>query len=240
METGLGNEFWAAIVGAVVGAVAGGAIAYLLQRLSLGEARKLREAAQLATNKALGHALLLKMVQIFSNLVHFHAHMEESWRAEIAQDPAAEPWQVVKPIINLPDWVRFTVEEKSLLLSFKDDDLFNSMVSMDAIHNDLVNLFAAYEEKRTALVSLLPSQMEGAVGTVEISREQWPVIRPRMIEVNLLGNDIRARSKQDYEQARHCFDRLQEVLKSNLGFTYKLEKKDNFPSEEEAVAVPSS
>lgn len=224
------TEFWAAIVGAVVGAFAGGFIAFVLQRQSLLESRNQREEDRQEKRRALGHALLFKVGQINSNTAQFHMHMEEAWAHGLARSQPAEPCMFVRPIINLPDPVHFSVDEMALVLSFKDEDLFNSMVSLDTQHNGVLATFAAYTDKRTGLFELLPPGAdlgEGAFG-IELDADQLQRIRPLMIEVNMLAEDMRRRAKGDFERSEDCLQKLLAFLETNLNLKYGMETKEDY------------
>ena len=60
-------EFWSAIIGGLVGATAGGAIAYFIQSKVLREGRKQRAEDHKQAQQALGHSLLFKMIRIYSD-----------------------------------------------------------------------------------------------------------------------------------------------------------------------------
>lgn len=68
------NEFWAAIAGAIVG----GLIAFGIQVIALREARKerIRDAAE--KQKALGHALIFKVIGIYSHLRQLNLHLQDA------------------------------------------------------------------------------------------------------------------------------------------------------------------
>lgn len=111
-----------------------------------------------------------------------------------------------------------------MLLSLKDDALFNKLVSLDAIHNSSIDAFLTFSKKRAALTEMLPgAQMEGFTGTTALSRDQMLLLRPKMVEVNGLIEVLREQARRDYLKSAEVLEKLNSTLKTKLGLAYKLE-----------------
>jgi hypothetical protein len=145
----MGNEFWAAVGGAIVG----GIIAFVIQLVVLRAAARQREKEAAERKKALGFSLFVKMMKIHSHLHLLHEHLEEPFERDKEGGGGREPWQIVLPLANNPMHVHFSSDEMAMLLSLKNDDLFNDVISMDEIHNSTIDLFDTFKEKRFALLS---------------------------------------------------------------------------------------
>lgn len=220
------SEFWAAIIGAVVGSVVGGFIAYLIQQKALNASSEQREQEAKERRQALGYALLFKMLRIHSALKHLQMHLTECL-GKLEEDECAgwEPWQVTLPIANHAEKVHFSTDEMAMLLSLKNDDLFNDLASLDVIHNSTVELFRTFSSKREALLEILPANMNGMVGSIEIPIEQAMYIRPKMVELNALILDMNDRCNQDAEEAWAVLERLNPTLNEKLGLTVSMVPK---------------
>src|SRR5205823_3103766 len=118
------TEFWAAMLGAMIGAAAGGFIAFVLQRANLRAAGRQRKQEADERRKALGHSLMFKVLQIHSQLRGLNQRLEQSFA-----EAKGEPWQTVLPLANYPDKVHFLGDEMAMLLSLGDNDLFNRLLS---------------------------------------------------------------------------------------------------------------
>ena len=104
------------------------------------------------------------------------------------------------------------------------DDMFNLVLPMDAIHNSLNDGVKVLNTERVALTERLKAdQVEGAVVSGNLDRDQTLALRPRMINVNSLIENLRASAKRDFEESGEALDRLQKVLRDKLGLAYKLE-----------------
>ena len=220
------TEFWSAIVGAIVGAVVGGSIAYMVQVRVLREAREQRNEDHKRLQQALGHAMLFKMVRIHANFYHIHRHFEDCFAEATRRGIMGEPWQFVRPIANPSEPIHFSSDEMGMLLALKNDDIFNLVLSMDVIHNSLSQTVKVLNTERIALTERLKTdEAEGAVLTSMLNQDQVLALRPRMIDVNSLIEQIRADAKRDFEESDEALNGLQKFLRDKLGLAYKLESK---------------
>jgi hypothetical protein len=220
------TEFWSAIVGAIVG----GLIAYIVQVKALREGRKQRNEDHRRVQQAQGHELLFKMIRIHSGFSGIHQHIESCFEQAARKGLTGEPWQFVLPLANPPDPVHFSSEEMGMLLALKNDDVFNSVVSMDVIHNSLSTAVALLTKERRELTERLRAEeAKGAVLSGVLDPDQALVLRPRMIEVNSLIESIRAESKRDFEESGEVLGSLNKLFRDKLELTYRLEPKVKAP-----------
>ena len=219
-------EFWSAIVGAIVGAVVGGLIAYMVQVKALHEGRKQRDEDHKRLWQALGNALLFKMMRLHSNFHGIQEHFEESFASAAQRKDRMEPWQFVLPLANPPDSVNFSSEEMGMLLSLKNDDVFNLVLSMDVIHNSLIDAVKVLNTERRALTERITAEeADGAVLSSNLDRDQMMALRPRMIEVNGLIDSIRDHAKRGFKESGAAMYSLHNLLRDELEITYNLESK---------------
>ncbi|MDP6388571.1 MAG: hypothetical protein QF654_01590 [Alphaproteobacteria bacterium] len=221
-ETG----FWSAIFGAIVGAVAGGLIAYMIQVKALREGRNQRDGDHRKLQQALGNALLFKMIRINSNFYGIHQHIEDRFADAAQREFKGEPWQFYLPIANPPDPVHFSSEEMGMLLALKNDDVFNTVLQTDVIHNSLIEVVKVLNAEREALTERFKAdESDGTILSSFLDKDQMMALRPKMIVVNSLIEDVRDRAKTDFEESVGALDGLHKVLRDNLGLAYKLESK---------------
>ena len=215
----MGSEFWAAIWGAIVGSALAGVISYLLQRQAFNAEEQRRLAERKEILQTLARALLYKLIRVYSNLYHLKEHLEES----IARDRAAQSWTMVTPIANLPDAVFFSPEEMSVVLQLKDDNLFNQLLNLDTIHNSTLAAFATYAKQRQEMLSGIPAEIHGRMGTTAFSDEEFKVLRPKMAELDHLIEDIRLRCLKDVKESAEILKTLQAALQKHLTISHRLE-----------------
>lgn len=227
----IGTEFWSAISGAVVG----GLIALAIQLVAIRAAKNERTAAKIETSEALARSILFKVTRIMANLYNLHLHVEKSFAAE---DPNSHsnPWEFVLPLAGLPADVHFSTEEMSLAFSFEDPDLFDKLMSLDMIHNNLIDIFQTYNGMRNDMKANMPAKMEGSVGKSSFTQKEWLVVEPKIVEMNQLLTNIRARAKMDYDDSKTTIDDLLTAMDEKLGLKLDV----NFKAEKLAALVEAT
>jgi hypothetical protein len=212
------------LVSAVVGAVVGGMIAFGVQIISLREARSMRENDRKLARQALAHALLFKMIRIFSNAVQIDRYIEERFEEASRRKFEGDPWQFVLPLANLPENMHFSPDEMGMLLSLKDNNVFNLVINQDVCHNSLNDIVAKFNECRKELTDQLKhDQVEGNKLSGTATQEDYMKVLPRILEVNGLIAGIRAMSKRNADEGRQAVLGLQRVFQDKLGLKLKLE-----------------
>lgn len=214
----MSSEFWAAIVGAVVG----GLISLGIQMIALSATKKERELERKNISASQGRSLLFKVMRIHSDLDGLFHHIEDSFSAA-RPEVHHEPFTFVLPLANFPEYVHFNESEISLVMTFKNDNLLNSLMSLDVIHNSLIETFRTYNAMRSELTRNMPAEMSGNVGTTTLTREAMLALRPKMVEANMLLTSIRARAKLDYDESQSTLIVLHRDLAKHLSFTGKLD-----------------
>jgi hypothetical protein len=218
----LPSEFWAAIAGALVG----GLITILIQAQALREQRRQREEDRKQVQKSLAHGLLFKMISIHSGFHRIHQHFEQAFKRAEAKNFKGEPWQFVQPYGNPPVPVRFSTEEMAMLLELKDNQMFNSIAGLDDIHNSLSSGVGLLTAERNQLTDRFKNeQFDGSIGTSFLTNSQHLELRPQMIEVNSLIEQLRSEAKQDFDQSKAALARLEVLLRDKVGLEIKLAPK---------------
>jgi len=235
-------EFWSAIAGALLGALVGGFIAYLVQVKALREGRRRREEDYTRSQKALGHALLFKMRRIHSNIHHIHEHILSCEKTANQSSDPIEPWQYYLPLGNPPEPIHFQSDEMAMILAFEDNDVFNAVVEMDGVHNSTLAALKVLNASRIALSERLPvHEAEGNILSGVCTEAEMLALRPRMIEVNSVFESIQASTGRDVNESALALNSLNDLLRDKLGMAYKLEfvaNPNGTPSEDISATPP--
>lgn len=208
-----GSEFWAAIVGALVG----GIIAYFIQLQALREARNERRNAQTDENKSLGFSLFFKTLAIWNNLAHIKNYVEEARKKQI--EVSADRLSIVLlPLANIADPVKYEQREMSLLLSLGEAETLNRVLPLDAIHNSILPVWDLYATKREALhdaVEMHGIDLDSGVASISLPVDSKAA--RLLFEVNQLATELAERAQRDEAEARDARDILLQTLKRRLG-----------------------
>jgi hypothetical protein len=222
-QMAFGTEFWSAISGAVVG----GVIALLIQLVALNAAKKERALEKKDKREALARSAMFKALRIRSNLFVLHSYIEKSF-ATANSDTHNEPWTFLLPLANSPADVHFSTDEMTLILSFNNRDLTDLLMSLDVVHNSLIDVFETYRDMRADIQQSMPAKMVGNVGTTSFTPEELALVQPKMVMMNQLIGDARIRAKTDYEESQQAVDKLlasiNDKLKLGIEIEFKAEK----------------
>jgi hypothetical protein len=194
----MGGEFWAAISGAIVGALIAGVISYCLQRQSLNAAEAQRNKDILERKQTLARSFVVRLSTLYSHLSQMDRHMKAVF-AFIADhpDPKPEAWQVARPVSPLPSLIYFPTDELTLLLTLKLDNLFNDAAMLDEVHNTAVAIFGEYGKRKEELNSLVtPVGFTGDVAHLALTPDQVRIARPKMVECSQLAEAMRDQTER--------------------------------------------
>ena len=210
----LSGEFWAAIVGAVVG----GVFSVALQLIALRTSASDRRASELSVRQGHARSLLFKVIKIQSAFLILKRHADEC-RQKAMEHGAPFGWSWLVALANLPRPIFFSSDEMGTLLACKDNDLFNDLAAFDDVHNGLAESLALYRTKRTALSEVLPAQMNGLVGTVTIEMSEFARLAPRIAELDQLAVDLVESFDRESDPDLKLSSRLSEAFNRsyNLG-----------------------
>jgi len=134
-----------------------------------------------------------------------------------------EPWRFYTPLASLPKHVDFTSEEMGMLLQQKDDEVFNSTLQADVVHNAFVDALETLNTMQPELMERIsPESVEGEVGKIAIPKDEALALRPAMINVNSLIEQLRKEAEKDAVAAGRLLDSLQTLLRGRLGLPYSV------------------
>lgn len=208
-----GSEFWSAIAGAVVG----GLIAFWIQNKALVEARNERSIERLQAEKALAYSLLFKVIKIYSNLEHIRRHVDTQ---RTLHEETTRPSGYLLALANLPSAIEFSADEMSMLLSIQNDEIFNSILSLDSIHNSIMpvwELYAALREKVKMLSQTI--QFDPTVGRSEIEVKNDSPLAVAIFEADQMATELVRRAYEDATEAKQALEELIACFRAKFGFT---------------------
>jgi hypothetical protein len=170
---------WAALLGAMVGAIASGGVTLWLQVVGRRETLK--------TNCV---HLTLKLSRISSSVTAAYEQVTTAVKEAEAASVNGDLWHKLLPLTGLEN-IYITAEEMAVFVHMRDYDFLNRVMRIDDRHNGVVEALALYAAKRTALTDMLPAQMQGRAGSVTITDAKlFARIAPRMAELKPIAEDV--------------------------------------------------
>ncbi|WP_372783467.1 hypothetical protein [Phenylobacterium sp.] len=224
----MSSEFWAAIAGAIVGALAGGGITAILQWQTIKHETRQR-------NRGLAYSLLFKVRQIYRHLRGLNLHFEEALKGASAQQMAL-PWAILQGMTGSPADVFFSVEEIALVLELKATKTLDALLSMDEKHNATFGTFRFYGEKRDQLVdALTPDFMDGDHGLADVPLP----LRPKSIGLAGIVHDMREYLSSDTGHALDVLQQLAELFEGRLEVEFSaMPKPEPAPADKLPIEGP--
>ncbi len=207
----LGSEFWAAIVGAITG----GLISYLMQRQSLRDAQRNEIGRHLLADRALAFSLYYKALSIAAS---FYLFLEEVKKSEKkAHEANVRLSEAMLPIVNLPPAIEFSSAEMACLLSLKDQDTFNSVLALDRVHNGTVSLWPAYAQSRETVQGLAKhGGFDWGEGKSTFVTESGSFLEIKMFECERLALEIKRSAVRDFSHAQTAVAKLEKLFNDRL------------------------
>ncbi|XSG83479.1 MAG: hypothetical protein ACPW61_06785 [Methyloligella sp. ZOD6] len=214
------SEFLAAIAGATVG----GVIAFAIQILVLWQARSERRNVELRRQQGLATSLVFKTIRVHSNILGMKRHIDECFAKAAEKGLTGEPWQLFIPLAGVPDRVDLTSDEMAMLLAQGDDDVFNKTLSLDAVHNGLVDAMRTLNDLRLLLGEKLQAESwEGTLLSGVLDRNQMVMLRPKMIQINSLIEELHASAEKESNSVADLLTELQALLRTRLDLKFRIE-----------------
>ena len=211
------TAFWAAVAGALAGAIVSSYFAYMIQNRSFREERRARAEQLRKTQQVLGRSLILKVARIHSNISTIHGHLEESFQRARLDEGAMEPWGFVRELAPLPNQVQFTYDELNMLMGLGNDDVFNSVLNMEPVHENTIELIRTFHYHRMRLLERLPiSSIRDTVASTDLDPAQMEPLRLQMNSVNSLIEQLRVFSGRGLEESRSALRDLCSLLRDEL------------------------
>jgi hypothetical protein len=219
------SAVFSAIGGSIVGGTISTIVAFVVQKKNLDAAKAQRDGDRFENRKARAYSLFFKMIRVHSTIAVIDASMTDFVQKGKAKGMTAL-WQMVLPLGNMPDRVKFTPDEMALLLS-SDIDLFNDLGPYDEIHNSLLDIYETYGSRRTAVLSKFGTdEMDGGTGTHALSAEEVAWLTPRAYELNNLAAGMIERAKHDRAESKGLLERIHALFVKEFGLNPKLEFRE--------------
>lgn len=114
-----------------------------------------------------------------------------------------------------------------MLLSLKDDDVFNSLASLDKIHNSIIPVWALYEAKRSAISSEGENHaFDPAEGRGEFDVKRGSHLEAKIFEVEGIAKELVRRAPLDAAEAEAALSGLVPLLNQRLKLEVNIQPRN--------------
>lgn len=236
-------EYWdlvPAIVGGVIGALAGGIPAWLLAKRQSDETLRRDREQRVDNQKALAFSVVVKLLHIINSTVSLSNHVKSCLAVRDAPEHAhMEPWQVLVPMIGHTDEgsIRFTADEMAVFAAANEYDLMQDMMLLAVRHASSLASFQEYCVMRNEFRAIgpKPADFNGQIGGGWLTQEEADSFKPYTIPMNNVVVGLDAGLNEDERLARAIGERFGPTTKR----MFKVERFADltFPSDEELAEM---
>lgn len=186
--------------GAVIGAVVGGLISWLLARQAAGESRRRDSEQRFEADRAAAIRTMLK-VQMITNGTYTIAKSLRN-DAAVAVERGAALWEVVKPHIGSKVDIKIQAEDLSPFWDAAGNEFADSITLSSLRYDVLEETLADYSSRRARLGDLLATfnpeiDMETGSGNTQIPPGQIGVVKARVFELTDTLRQMQAFAEAD-------------------------------------------
>ena len=235
------SDMASAVVGGLLGALAGGIPAWALAKRQSNETLRRDREQREDNQKALAFSVVVKLLHIINSTISLSNHVNSC--LALRQDSARahmEPWQVVVPMVGQTDEeasIRFSAEEMAVFAAMSEYDFMQDMMLLAVRHSSSLASFKEYCAMRNEFRSVgpKPQDFDGQIGGGWLTPEEANSFKPYTIPMNNVVLGLEAGLKVDVELARSVAERFGPVTAQY----FKVTKFANltFPTEEELAAM---
>ncbi len=148
----LGETFWSALLGAIIGAIA----TFWVQRTNLAESRRQRSSELLLRKQTGAYAIVLKLMRIHMDLNGLRKYFESCFAKANSVTPPSEIWQTLQPLANEFAEITFSVDEMTVLLEAGENALFSEVSIVAPRHKSDIDAFKILTGRREFIRTQMP------------------------------------------------------------------------------------
>ncbi|MBZ9974575.1 hypothetical protein [Mesorhizobium sp. BR-1-1-10] len=220
---------WVALIsgfgGAVLGAVVGGAISWLLARQAAHESRRRDGEQRNAAEKAAAVRTTLKVQQITNGTFTVAQVIRKG--VTDAQAQGLELWQVLRPHVGSKADVKINAEDLAPFLDPSGNPFVDSITLAALRYEVLETTLIDYSARRAKLGDLLAPytvlDMETGAGTTEVPQDQQALVKTRVFELKDLLQQLRDFAEDDLKANLALCDHVTSYGAAKYGFFPKLQ-----------------
>lgn len=236
-------EYWdlvPAVVGGVIGALAGGIPAWLLAKRQSDETLRRDREQRVENQKALAFSVAVKLLHIINSTISLSNHVKSC--LALRDDPNRahmEPWQVLVPMIGHTDEgsIRFAAEEMGVFAAANEYDLMQDMMLLAVRHSSTLATFQEYCVMRNEFRAIgpKPADFDGQIGGGWLTPEEVDSFKPYTIPMNNVVVGLGAGLEEDVRLARTIAERFGPVTAKHFGVPKFADL--TFPTDDELAAM---
>lgn len=235
------SDMTSAIVGGLIGALAGGIPAWALAKRQSNETLHRDREQRVENQKALAFSVAVKLLHIINSTVSLSNHVKAC--LERRNQPGLEhmeTWQILVPMIGHTDdeaSIRFTAEEMAVFAAAKEYEFMQDMMLLAMRYSSSLSTFKEYCVMRNEFRAIgpKPQAFDGEIGRGWLTQEELDCYKPYTIPMNNVADGLGAGLDEDVRLARNVAERFGPVTAKHFEVAKFAELM--FPSDDELAAM---
>ena len=211
----------------------GAAASVMVALVAVGAIFLQRYLERRSRRRSLALSSLFKLRQIHSNMLGMSKNLD-SQLARAKRLGLTKAWQFMEPLPNPPDAITFTTDEQELLFSLGVGKLFDGILLLAMFHNSELKLVAHFRARRLALTDLVPADMRGRIGSVELTPEIRRIVGPRAVELESMLESMKTHFGPDAATAGRALDKLRDLVAAKLKLKVPLQRAEDLLAKDDA------
>lgn len=236
-------EWWdlvPAVLGGIIGALAGGIPAWLLAKRQSDETLRRDREQRVENHKALAFSTAVKLLHIINSTISLSNHVKSCMTLRNEPDHAhMEPWQVLVPMIGHTDEgsIRFNAEEMAVFAAASDYEFMQDMMLLAARHSSSLATFKEYCVMRNEFRAIepKPEAFEGQIGSAMLSQQEIDSYKLYTIPLNNVVIGLKDGLDEDVRLARAVTEKFGPTTVKYFGVPKFVAL--SFPSDDELSAM---
>lgn len=235
------SDMTSAIVGGLIGALAGGIPAWALAKRQSNETLRRDREQRLENQKALAFSVVVKLLHIINSTISLSNHVKGCLALRtVPAHSHMEPWQVLVPMIGHTEdegSIRFTAEEMGVFAAMGEYDFMQDMMLLAVRHSSSLSAFKEYcaMRKEFRAIGPKPQDFDGQIVGGWLTPEQVISYKPYTVPMNNAVVGLDAGLEEDIRLARAVATRFGPLTTSHFKVTKFADL--SFPSDDELAAM---
>ena len=178
-----------AIVGGVIGALAGGLPAWALAKRQSDETLRRDQQERVQVEKALAFSSFVKLIQIANSIINNGNHIKSKLTLlRDEENRGLEPFQILTPLVGFHEneYVQFHADELRIFAKYGELELIQNLLLLSERHSTMIAVIQKYSVDRARIQEKLPtpSSFDGDVGSLYVTEEQMNQIKVLTMPLN--------------------------------------------------------
>lgn len=213
-------EFWAAVVGSLCGSAGTGIVSYFLQRQLFAKEELRAVLRQRDDRRRLMRSMIAKAMQVSNSLSTILGEVREARRSSDKEKISIG--LAFLPLVNLPERVRYSEDEKGLLLELNETEAFNRVQPLNATYDGTIEILAMHRTLKREFEVMTEVEVPGPR---LVKLKLTPKVQLKITQLEMLIGKLEEHIEEDFNTSKNIVRMLVDVQARKLDISSKVSFK---------------